>query len=261
MLNRQTQPPPPDPSTQTFLHSQTSSGKIPVDVRSQSPVSKDYGAAIFSVRDVKGIEETIRLQHIIPDEDPERLIDPDDDEDDSGEGIEAGGEGLGYEDDGQDVSDEVDDEHDPMEEEARGTDTKPSRSRRLPDWLLKAFEARLAETGPAFRNSEGLPRLYYENQTFWFPCRSNFFVLRNETPSPQQLHNTRFFLWDPEPLCKGIPCPNCRTILQCHAHISRPRRVVDSDTTFWIIGYRYRCRVCIHPKSKKNTVTFRSWDS
>jgi hypothetical protein len=127
--------------------------------------------------------------------------------------------------------------------------------------LLKAFEDRLAEAGPAFHNDEGLPHLYYENKTFWFPCRSIFFVLRNETPSPQQLHNPRFFLWDPEPLCKCIPCPNCRTILQRHAHISHPRRVVDADSTFWIIGYRYRCQACIHPKSKKFTVTFRSWDS
>jgi hypothetical protein len=28
-----------------------------------------------------------------------------------------------------------------------------------------------------------------------------------------------------------------------------------------MIGYRYRCPTCLHPKSKKPTVTFCSWDS
>jgi len=64
MLNHEIQPPLPDPSTSC---SQTSSGKKPVEVRSQSPVSQDYRATISSARD----EETIQLQHIIPDEDPE----------------------------------------------------------------------------------------------------------------------------------------------------------------------------------------------
>ena len=253
MLNRQPQPLWPDtaPSAQTQVDQQTLPTIRPVE--------------ISSARDAEGAEETIRLHNIIPGEDPERLVDLDGEGDDGGSGdgggIEADGEGLGDDYNGPDVSDEVDDEHDPMEEEDTGTGIKPSRSRRLPDWLHKAFETRLVEASPAFRNNEGLPRLYFENQTFWFPSRSKFFMLRNEIPSPQQLHNPRFFLWDPEPLCKGIPCPNCRTILQRHGHISHPRRIVDVDSTFWIIGYRYRCRVCVHPKSKKNTVTFRSWDS
>jgi hypothetical protein len=29
---------------------------------------------------------------------------------------------------------------------------------------------------------------------------------------------------------------------------------------FWIIGYRYRCPQCKHPKTGKATVTWRSWD-
>jgi hypothetical protein len=28
-----------------------------------------------------------------------------------------------------------------------------------------------------------------------------------------------------------------------------------------MIGYRYRCRTCVHPKTKKQTITYRSWDS
>jgi hypothetical protein len=46
-----------------------------------------------------------------------------------------------------------------------------------------------------------------------------------------------------------------------HGHIEKPRRCVDLSRTIWIIGYRYHCPSCLHPKSKKPTVTFRSWDS
>ena len=113
----------------------------------------------------------------------------------------------------------------------------------------------------AFRDAKGRPPLYAVHCTFWFPQHSTFFFLdRNNPPPPQKLFNPRFFLWDPEVLCSGIPCPNCRTPLQRHQPISRPRRCVDFNSTFWIIGYRYRCGRCLHPKSGKRTVTFRSWD-
>jgi hypothetical protein len=66
--------------------------------------------------------------------------------------------------------------------------------------------------------------------------------------TPQQIFNPLFFLWDPDALCPdGIPCPNCRNVLHRHQAISRPR-CVGIDQTFWIIGYRYRCRNCIHPR-------------
>lgn len=59
----------------------------------------------------------------------------------------------------------------------------------------------------------------------------------------------------------GIPCPHCQHRLYRHSPISRPRRCIDFDSTFWMIGFRYRCLNCLHPKSQKKTVTFRSWDS
>ena len=196
-------------------------------------------------------------QHIIPEEDPQRTLDStDDDEDD-----DAVGDGLGDEDGEPDDEDEGDDELDCRQEGADEAETRnvnPPR-RPLPNWLLKPFKARVAESSS--RNARGLPPLYAHHQTFWFPRPSTFFLLRKQ-PTPQELFSPQFFLWDPDALCpKGIPCPNCQTMLQRHQVISRPRRCVDTNHTFWIIGYRYRCRKCVHPKSKKLTVTFRSWDS
>lgn len=73
----------------------------------------------------------------------------------------------------------------------------------------------------------------------------------------------RFFLWDPEVLCKGIPCPNCRTRLHRHGYVPYPRRCVDFDGRFWIIGFEYRCPSCADEvkKGKSLQATFRSWDS
>lgn len=201
-------------------------------------------------------------QYIIPDEDPQCTVKTADDPDDAELG--QSGEGLGMEDVGDD-DDAEQDEEDPGEEHAasnsdHSVEDRPTR-RALPEWLLSEFQARVSESGANHRNAQGLPPLYCEKQSFWFPRPSSFFILERGDLSPQKLYNPRFFLWDPLPLCKVIPCPLCKNPLQRHTHISRPRRCVDADSTFWIIGYRYRCRSCIHPKSKKNTLTFRSWDT
>ncbi|KAG6875210.1 hypothetical protein C0992_004756, partial [Termitomyces sp. T32_za158] len=133
--------------------------------------------------------------------------------------------------------------------------TSKVQLRPLPDWLKTLFDIHVNASG-GHRGSDGLPPLYRDHHTFWFPKPSPFFVLRDiDTLTPQKLYNVRFFLWDPECLApQGICCPNtgCTTQLHHHGHINRPRRVVDLSSTYYIIGYRYRC-----PKCK---TTFRSWD-
>jgi hypothetical protein len=197
-------------------------------------------------------------QSIIADEDPQRSVEiSEDDEDD-----EATGDGLGEEDGDPDDEGEGDDDFDEgFEFDDKGTTgnlkAKPSR-RPLPPWLLESFKARVAESSSQYRDTAGLPPLYAQHQTFWFPQPSTYFLIKKGS-TPQQLFNPRFFLWDPEALCpNGIPCPNCRRVLHRHQAISQPRRCVGIDQTFWIIGYRYRCRNCVHPKTKKKTITFRS---
>ena len=197
-------------------------------------------------------------QTIILEEDPQRSVEiPDNDEDD-----EATGNGLGQEDGDPDDEDELNDELNvEVDVDDKGVAGKAQPSRRpLPSWLLEPFKARVAESSTQYRNAEGLPPLYALHQTFWFPQPSTIFLVTKGL-TPQQIFNPLFFLWDPEALCPdGIPCPNCQKVLHRHQVISRPRRCVGIDQTFWIIGYRYRCRNCVHPKSKKSTVTFRSWD-
>ncbi|KAJ7592442.1 hypothetical protein C8J56DRAFT_779365, partial [Mycena floridula] len=131
----------------------------------------------------------------------------------------------------------------------------------MPEWLEEEFKGLVAES--KLRKTDGLPPLYRDQHTFFFPRQSNFLKLRAiRNCPPSSLYNYEFFLWDPEPLVHGgIPCPTCRTRLYRHDNISHPRRVVDFDRTIWLIGYRYRCPVCLHPASRKTNVTFASWDS
>ena len=194
-------------------------------------------------------------QSIILEEDPQRSVEiPENDEDD-----EATGDGLGEEDDEPDDEDELDDELDEgvdVDDKGMAGTAKPSHRRPLPNWLLEPFKARVSESSSQYRNAAGLPPLYAFHKTFWFPQPSSFFLITKGS-TPQQIFNPLFFLWDPEALCSnGIPCPNCRKALNRHQVISRPRRCVGIDQTFWIIGYQYCCQNCIHPKSKKSTVTF-----
>lgn len=146
-----------------------------------------------------------QVEHIIPDEDPQHPVDLGDDDDED----EGDGEGVGSEDLDEAEGDEGDDEGDPNQVPA-GPDEKTRTRRPLPGWLLSHFCMKVAECGPNFRNSHGLPPLYASSNTFWFPQPSTSFLLTHDDLSPEKLYNPRFFLWDPEPLCHGgIPCPSC----------------------------------------------------
>jgi len=190
---------------------------------------------------------------IIPSEDPQRAVEMDDDEDD------GAGDGIGEEDGGQDDEEENGDERDPADDDLRTPDKPPRNRRPIAPWLLRAYKARVAEC--EHRDMHGRPPLYAVRKTFWFEQQSSIFILEDGPPSPTLLYNPRFFLWDPKALYKDLPCPICRQVLQRHAVMSRPRRCVDLTSEFYIIGYRYRCPNCLHPTTKKKTVTFRSWDS
>jgi hypothetical protein len=145
-------------------------------------------------------------------------------------------DGLG----GDDSDEGVDDEEE--SEEGDDTPTKKRRHYNPPKWLMDQFNQKLNECRS--RDAQGLPALYHQNCTFWFPTPSPFFLLTRPHISPEGLMIARFFLWDPEVLCNGISCPNCSSRLIQHGHAHLPRRCVDLTGQFWIIGFEYRCRWC-----------------
>ncbi|EKM75412.1 hypothetical protein AGABI1DRAFT_9421, partial [Agaricus bisporus var. burnettii JB137-S8] len=195
------------------------------------------------------------LRHaIIEDENPTCEVEDHVDED-----IEADGTGIGLEEGGYAFND--DDEDDDVGDDQQGkmgTRRGPRPPlRTLPPWLMEPFRAAVDKS--KVRDKDGLPPLY-QSSTFWFPTASPFFLLRSQSHvPPQKLYNPRFFLWDPHALYK-IPCPKCSRMLNRHEPIPQPRRCVDLTSTFWIIGYRYRCRHCTNPNTGRRSITFRSWD-
>ena len=114
---------------------------------------------------------------------------------------------------------------------------------------MEAFRACVKQL--EVRDGQGLPSLYANARTFWLNPPSSYFTLRKDTLSPSALYNPRFFIWDPQALFKDLLCPNCKKVLHRHSVISRPRRCVDVSSTFWIIGFRYRCRHCLNPRTQK----------
>jgi hypothetical protein len=165
------------------------------------------------------------------------------------------GDGIGEEDDGGDDKDKTDEEDSACPQS--GVPLRTGTRRPLPNWLSEEYSARVAELES--RDKDGLPRLYAKGQTFWIEPPASWFLLHAENLSPAVLYRPRFFVWDPQALYKDLPCPSCRKVLHRHLVNSWPRRIVDFDSSFWIIGFRYRCRHCRHPKTGKNTVTWCSW--
>jgi hypothetical protein len=117
---------------------------------------------------------------VIPDEDPQRAVETVDQPEDEYSGLMK--DGLGDDDDDVLIDDE--EPHD------AGISSTNSQERfMLPPWLTKAFKAQVEEAN--IRGSNGLPKLYSVQKTFWFPQQSSYFLLN---VSPQDLYNPCFFL-------------------------------------------------------------------
>ncbi|XP_006454867.1 hypothetical protein AGABI2DRAFT_148226 [Agaricus bisporus var. bisporus H97] len=172
---------------------------------------------------------------IVPEEDPQQSIDNtalQTDGDDNGLG-----DGLGEGDDEDEDEDNADDD---VEGQSTSQPLRP-----LPPWLMNAFNERVKEASN--RNAD-------DRQMFWFQEKATYFILENTSHVlPMQLYNPRFFLWDPQALYKSLPCPNCARPLHRSQVIPRPRRCVDFHSTFYLIGYRYRCRSCCNPRTGKQS--------
>ncbi|KAJ7185938.1 hypothetical protein C8R46DRAFT_848803, partial [Mycena filopes] len=99
----------------------------------------------------------------------------------------------------------------------------------------------------------------YKNGQFWIRLESVWSRLKGTTLKPTDLFTPDFFLWDPLNLLGKsytLRCPNCKHHLTRSGVVNRPRRVVDIDTTFWLISYTYECQ----KTAGGCDACFRSWD-
>lgn len=130
----------------------------------------------------------------------------------------------------------------------------------FPEWFQIRVKALLDELKDDLK-SLGQSRHYRDGQ-FWIRAKSVWSVLKSRTLKPTDLFTPDFFLWDPLNLLGKThrlrcPMPNCNHYLTRGGVVNRPRRVIDVDSTFWLIGYTYECQ--------KNATggcdaRFRSWD-
>lgn len=112
---------------------------------------------------------------VIPEEDPYCVIN----DKDSDEGSDNNDE----DEDSQLLEDVIGDEDDDEDEDEDEVAPKSKFSSPwpLPIWLKTAFELCVEEL--SHRGSDGLPPLYRDHQTFWFPCPATYFLLQNSSPS------------------------------------------------------------------------------
>jgi hypothetical protein len=85
----------------------------------------------------------------------------------------------------------------------------------------------------------------YTVGSFWVQQQDPTFSLafKGITTSIQSLFMPRIFLWLPHFLVKTVACPKCGKELEKNG-IAAPRRIVDIDSCFWLLTWRYQCRPC-----------------
>ncbi|KAJ7148830.1 hypothetical protein C8R46DRAFT_1310919 [Mycena filopes] len=145
-------------------------------------------------------------------------------------------------------------------EEDEDDDNPGSPSRKpFPKWFQQILTTILAELKHDLEiTTEGKSRHYLAG-TFWLPRKAVWFSLGRLNVKPADLFLPDFFIWDPLSLLgsSGIVCPECHSRhLTRDGVVERPRRVVDLDACFWIVGYTYACRARVGGCG----VRFRSWD-
>ncbi|KAF8166462.1 hypothetical protein K438DRAFT_1941745 [Mycena galopus ATCC 62051] len=130
----------------------------------------------------------------------------------------------------------------------------------FPEWFQKRLRTLLDELKEDLKSTVKQSR-YYQSGQFWIRASSIWSSLKGATLKPTDLFAPDFFLWDPLNLlgkthALRCPMPDCNHHLTRSGVVDRPRRVVDIDSTFWLIGYTYECQ-----KAAKGCGSrFRSWD-
>ncbi|KAJ6456287.1 hypothetical protein C8R47DRAFT_1029405 [Mycena vitilis] len=136
-----------------------------------------------------------------------------------------------------------------------------SRSERVPfpEWFQNRVNTLLEELRHDLKPLGGQSRHYKEGQ-FWIRPKSVWSSLGGISLKPTDLYSPKFFLWDPLSLLGKtytLRCPDCNHYLTRGGVVERPRRVVDVDSTFWLIGYTYECQIIA---TGGCNARFRSWD-
>ncbi|KAJ7351607.1 hypothetical protein DFH08DRAFT_935178 [Mycena albidolilacea] len=184
---------PPDPTK----HRPYSGPRGMVDVPSAVPHIQGIGLAAaqepISTTSVSVQAPAMgpRIEHVVPDPDPDRIVDPDDANAEDPLGLM--GEGQGNDDDACSSS---------------NTDIPAGKRGSLPPFVKTSYET--------FVNRADAAAHYQVHQSFWVPQKANIFLLRGDLrskaaagkPTAEAMYNARLFYWDPRYFAE-IACPAC----------------------------------------------------
>ncbi|KAJ6560523.1 hypothetical protein DFH09DRAFT_1316542 [Mycena vulgaris] len=138
---------------------------------STQPIPENIAAPVNS-------HPPISITPVVPEsilDDPSSILLPEDQDPDDDSVILNDGIGTGDDDEESDSEEEGDDP-DP----ANSNHPHPRRTaRQLPHWLQGQFNAKVNESKS--RGSDGLPSLYRDHHTFWFPLDNPYFATREIT--------------------------------------------------------------------------------
>ncbi|KAJ7509276.1 hypothetical protein B0H11DRAFT_1901401 [Mycena galericulata] len=94
----------------------------------------------------------------------------------------------------------VGDDEEESDEEEQGDEPDPANlnhpkprwtARRLPHWLQSQFDAKVDDS--KHRGTDGIPALYRDHHTFWFPVEDPYFATRDISTLEPQNYTTRHF--------------------------------------------------------------------
>nr|GAT42490.1 predicted protein [Mycena chlorophos] len=139
-----------------------------------------------------------------------------------------------------------------QEEEDPDSD-KPETKPEFPTWFASQFAAVRAKVEHAASRTA-----FLAGGTFWIRPKAAWYRLGTTNPTPSHLFSAEFFFWDPLTVlgpnfALACPKPGCSHHLTQYGFVDRPRRVVDIESCFWLVGNNYGCRSC--------GLRLRSWDA
>ena len=149
---------------------------------------------------------------------------------------EFNGDGLGFEEA---------DEEDVSLHSSSSTFTTPHHLS-VPAYVTEAFDSHKSSYLDCDPNN--FPKLYNSHKSFWVPQASPLLQNWNRLSqlAPQSYYCPRFFVWDFLPFVNQMACPKdqCGGSLVRRGNRERPRRVVDLNDCYWLMGTRYQCNSC-----------------
>ncbi|KAG6825372.1 hypothetical protein H0H92_003927, partial [Tricholoma furcatifolium] len=124
------------------------------------------------------------------------------------------------------------------------------KPKRMPDWLYQYFGRTIApliftKEGRELAKPPPMSESYartYSPASFWVTQPEPAILLARHCYNPSVLYQPRIFLWLPHFYVQKLYCPRCSTgILEKNGALA-PRRITDTNDSFYIISWAYYCR-------------------